>query len=83
MDQFDFPSVFVLYRYKASSQQLFDYWKDKRMTGFRFSWRVKNENPPLIASSSELGRSIQTPNLSDTVDQVYKAILKPPTKLLE
>ena len=60
-DQLNFSSFFVSHRYKAASQQLLESWKDKRMTGMRLSWRVKNENPPLMASISEVGRSIQTP----------------------
>ena len=35
-----------LYKYKAASKQLLESWKEKRMTGFRLSWRIENENPP-------------------------------------
>ena len=91
-DQLKFPRLFVSYKYKAPSQQLLDSWKDKRMTGMRLSWRVENENPPLIASISEVGRSIQTPHLGETLDEassdrslghVYKAILTPPKDLVQ
>ena len=55
------------------------------MTGFRLSWRIENENPPLIATISEVGRSIQTPGLGDSIvkpaDHKYKAILKIPDDL--
>ena len=64
-DQLNFSNFFVWYKYKAASQQLLDMWKDKRMTGFRLSWRIKNENPPLIANISEVGRSIETPHFGD------------------
>ena len=87
-DQLKFPRLFVRYLYKAANQQLLDSWKDKRMTGMRLSWRI--ENPPLMASISEVGRSIQTPHLGKTFDEafsdqslglVYKAILTPPKDL--
>ena len=41
-DQLNFHSFNVLYKYKAASQQLLDSWKEKRMTGFRFSWKIEN-----------------------------------------
>ena len=65
-DQLTFSSFNLWYKYRAASQQLLDSWKNKRMTGFRLSWRIENENPPLIASISEVGRSIQTPRLGET-----------------
>ena len=58
------------------------------MTGFKLSWRIENENPPrlLIATISEVGRSVQTPGLGDSslvkpVDLKYKAILTKPEDL--
>ena len=77
----------VRYKYKAASQQLLDSWKDKRMTGFRLSWRI--ENPPLMANISEVGRSIKTPQFGDILndttdapsDKLYKMTLTPPPNL--
>ena len=84
-DQLNFPSFFVWYKYKAASQQLLDSWKDKRMTGFRLSWRI--ENPPFVANISEVGRSIESPRLLNTFDAslnyTYKAILTPSEELLQ
>ena len=68
-----------------------DSWKDKRMTGFRLSWRIENENPPLIANISKVGRSIETPHFGDTPDEttvapsakVYKVTLTPPQNLAQ
>ena len=78
-------TMVVLYKYKAASQQLLDSWKDKRMTGIRFSWRIKNA--PLIASISEVGRSIRTPHLGDAFefpdDLVYRALLSPSKSIIE
>ena len=58
------------------------------MTGFKLSWKIENENPPrlLIATISEVGRSLQTPGLGDSslvkpVDLKYKAILTKPEDL--
>ena len=78
-DQLNFTSFHVWYTYKAASQQLLDSWKDKRMTGFRLSWRIQYEHLPLIASTNQVGRSIQTPGLGNIMDakadKMYKAIL--------
>ena len=65
-DQLNFSNFLVYYKYKAASKQLLNNWKDKRMTGFRLSWRI--ENPPLIANISEVGRNIKTPHFGDTHD---------------
>ena len=84
-DQLNFPNFVVQYKYKFASQQLLDSWKDRKMTGFKFSWKI--ENPPLVANIVELGRSIQTPQLGDPSDEslnrVYKAILTPSKDVLE
>ena len=56
-DQLSFTSFHVWYRYKAASQQLLDSWKEKRMTGFRFSWRIE-KLPPIQADWKE---EVQTP----------------------
>ena len=29
------------YEYKAASQQVLDSWEDKRMTGFKLTWRIE------------------------------------------
>ena len=60
-DQLNFPVLYVSYKYKATSQQLLDSWKDKRMTGLRLSWRVESPTLTWTTSISEVGRSIQTP----------------------
>ena len=86
-DQLNFTKFLVSYKYKAASDQVLDSWKDKRMTGFRLSWRI--ENPPLIANISEVGRSIETPHFGDTLDEthsisldkLYKVTLTPPKNL--
>ena len=86
-DQLKFSSFLMWYKYKAANKQLLDSWKDKRMTGFRLSWRI--ENPPLRARISEVGRSIETPHVGDipaedTVapsDKLYKVTLAPPKNL--
>ena len=78
-DQLNFTTFHVWYELKAASQQLLDSWKDKRMTGFRLSWRIDYEHLPLIASTNQVGRSIQTPGLGNIMDassdKMYKAIL--------
>ena len=83
-NQLNFSNFVVWYKYKTN-QQLLDSWKDKRMTGLRLTWRIENENPPLFASISEVGRSIQTPRIGDTIggtsastsQNLYKVALTP------
>ena len=64
----------VWYSYAAASKQLLDNWEDKWMTGFKFSWMIGNENPPLIANITEIGRTIRTPRIRGN-DHRYKVIL--------
>ena len=64
-DQLNFTTFHVWYELKAASQQLLDSWKDKRMTGFRFSWRIENSTVIWSTNISEVGRSIQTPQLNE------------------
>ena len=79
-----FNSFHVWYKYKAASQQLLDSWKEKRMTGFKLSWRIENPTVKWITSISEVGRSIQTPSLDATFvkpieessDHIYNAVLR-------
>ena len=42
-EELTFPSVHVWYKYQAASWQLQKSHQDKRMTGFRLSWRVENK----------------------------------------
>ena len=80
-DQLNFSRFIVLYKYKTADQQLLDSWKNKRMTGLKFSWRI--ENPTLIWTStiSEVGRSLQSLQLSKNSNspsnEIYKVILTP------
>ena len=57
------------------------------MTGMRLSWKIENENPPLMASISEVGRSIQTPLMGDLFNEasgrLYKAMLSPSKDIRE
>ena len=60
-----------IYSYQVSSQELQDSWLDKRMTGFKMSWRIEN-NPPMEMTTSEVGRSVQTPGFGgDSFDEAF------------
>ena len=61
-DQLTFRSFHVWYEYKAASQQVLDSWEDKRMTGFKLTWRI--ERPTLMTNKSEMARNNReaTPN---------------------
>ena len=75
-NQLTFTSFHVWYRYKAVSQQPL---KNKRMTGIKLNWRFENENPPLLAHISEMGRSLEMPKLGAAfvkpVERIYKVVL--------
>ena len=49
------------------------------MTGFTLSWRIHNDKPPLEATVTEIGRTVQTPgfykNVNDDTNQIYTTIL--------
>ena len=75
-DQLTFPYLQVWYKYKAANQSL-DAWKDKRMTGFRLSWRIGN--PTLYLSTTESDCVVETPNDSMS-NQTYNATLHIPTE---
>ena len=60
-DQLNFPGFHIWYNYKAASQNLLDSWEEKRVTGFRLSWRIENPTLAWTTSISEVGRSIQSP----------------------
>ena len=85
-DQLNYASFNVWYKYKAASQQLLDSWKEKKMTGFRFSWRIENRTVMWTSSVSKVGRSLQTPRLGEPVlnsadessDHTYTAVLALP-----
>ena len=40
----EFSAFLVGYKYKAANQHLLDSWKDKRMTGLRLNWFLKDSN---------------------------------------
>ena len=66
----DITSFHVWYKLKAADQHLLNRLKDKRMTGFRLSWKI--ERPTLNANISELGRSIETPGFGQQLDKHAK-----------
>ena len=86
-----FTKFLLLYKYKSANKKLLDSLKNKRMTGFRLSWRIENPYPPLTANINEVGRSIKTPNHGDKLDKIsdasntytYRAILTPSKDLLK
>ena len=67
------PYFQLWYRYKAVSQEVLDSWEDKRITGFRLSWRIDKRYPDLELTTSEVGQTVQTPGLGDSWDgEFYK-----------
>ena len=79
-NQLTFSSISVKYSYKVN-KKLLNSGDNHKMTGFRMSWRI--ENPLLLLTTSELGRSVQTPGFREkiidesfhTADRAYKASL--------
>ena len=68
-DQLDFGAFNVWYSYKTAGQELLDLWENKRMTGFRLNWRIKN--PPQIIESTEAGGYITTPSFRTTFNRSF------------
>ena len=71
-EELDFPSFHVWYRYKAANHHnLLDNWEDKRMTGFRLSWRVEylplKENVTGVDSTYDISPNYTQPLLDDLV----------------
>ena len=61
-DQLNIPSLQVHYSYQAASQELLSAWQEKRMTGFRLSWRVEGaDGPDLELTTDVVGSVIETP----------------------
>ena len=56
----------VWYRYKAANQTLLDSWEDKRMTGFKFSWRVETISTG-VESTFDVTPNYTQPLLDDLV----------------
>ena len=65
-----FGNFYIWYKFLAVSQQLLDGWKNKRMTGFRVSWRITNPTVMWTSSISEIGRSIKTPGFNESSAQL-------------
>ena len=80
--------TFLIARYSYTfNQAMLDSWEEKRMTGFRLSWKI--QPPPLEMTLKELGRSVQTPGLglesfdraSYMNDRVFKITLLLPENI--
>ena len=59
-NQSNFRSFHLWYEYKAASQQVLDSSEDKRMTGFKLTWRI--ENSTWMANSSEVVKNTKNNN---------------------
>ena len=70
----------VSYSYKVN-QGLLVLWENRRMNGFRLSWRIKSQE--LKITTNEIGKSIQTPGFREIIgdesfhktDRNYQATL--------
>ena len=87
-DQVNFPYFQVWYKCQVTGQEVLDSWQNKRMTGFKMTWRI--DNPALELSTSEVGRTVKTPGLGLQYDRQfylvnhsYKAVLLFPGDLAE
>ena len=88
-DHLNFSRMFIHYKLKPTSQQLLDSWEDKRMTGFKLSWKIENPTLIMVTSTREVGRSIQTPGLENILkiftdvfgDHMFKSTLTIPEEV--
>ena len=76
------PTFEVWYHYKYNSKKLSETTNNKKITGFQLSWKI--ENPLLKLTSTEIGRSIETPGLGlSSANNIYKITLLFPSDLVE
>ena len=80
-----FSSFHVRYKYQAARQELLDSWEDKRMTGFKISWRI--ETHLFQFEETQIGKELQISGLGDTSlanrDYSHKITLAMPSNLEE
>ena len=76
-DQLNFSSFNVHYQYRASNQQILESFEDKRMTGFKLSWRVKFEEPQPITNISEKNTSSSQSGLSQSAEGQKRVVATP------
>ena len=77
-DQLNFSSFNVHYQYRASNQQILERIEDKRLTGFKLSWRVNFEEPQLITNISE--KNTGQSGLSQSVEGQKRDVATPKYK---
>ena len=63
-----FSSFQVWYKYRAASKNLLNSWEGKRITGFKLSWKIVNNNPPLDMTTADVGKSFTTPGFGQPAD---------------
>ena len=64
VEELTFPAFHVWYRYQAASQQLLDSLQDKRMTGFKLSWYIQDNNGTRVPETDYAS--------SNSTDEMYK-----------
>ena len=88
-DELGFSAFQVWYKYRVATKSLLDAWGEKRMTGFKLSWKIENRTPPLEITTSKVGKSLTTPGFQDFYkdfhmdDQNFNASLLFPNDLPE
>ena len=85
-DKLNFTSFHVWYKFKAASQQLLESLKDRRMTGFRFSWRIDREidvtpkyKEPLLADMVQLAKQLRLQE-NMTSEQIWEKMIRDKAK---
>ena len=70
-EKLNFHAFQVWYKFRAPTNlTLLNDWTQRRMTGFKLSWRIENPST-LSASVSEPGMRVQTPMFGGTFDPEY------------
>ena len=90
-EELSFTSFFVEYVYSPTYSEHHLSWKNTSMTGFRLSWVIQNENPPMSLETQEIGSVVESPGFKDPAyqssfyenDHIYEAILKAPLNLAD
>ena len=89
-DEPTFSFFHVQYSYTPTHSEQETSSNERRMTGFKLSWKIQNKNPPLYLETEEVGQVIETPGFRGpyrpefyTNDHIFVATLKVPENLLD
>ena len=72
-EELDFSAFQIWYKYRVVTKSLLDAWREKRKTGFKLSWTIENNNPPLQLTTSDVGKTLTTPGFGGFYENFHMA----------